>query len=119
MILVSGECPTYLNTRLDLVNIKITFNPGDKDDIIINELALLALVNQKYRKSSKSWGLRQTLLRKLTFFGKNPEENKVSYDDTESLFVERLKKELQHCDKCNVHEPRNYYVWMHRLFLMN
>jgi len=45
LFLVSGECSTYLNVRLDIINIKITLNPGEKDDIILRELDLLSLIN--------------------------------------------------------------------------
>eukprot|EP00347_Sterkiella_histriomuscorum_P007203 403349864 len=122
LVLLAGENPTYLNIRYDLTNIKLKIvklqeesqllanqvEYLDADMIIEQELKFLALINYKYRKSSKSWAIRLQLLLKLTFV-KNEEADKI---------LVRLIQELELCDNCNIHEPRNYYVWTHRLEIM-
>ena len=62
LVLISGETPTYLNVWYDIVLIRIRLSEKP-DPIIIASLKHLSLVNQKYRKSSKSWHLRQCLIR--------------------------------------------------------
>ena len=58
LLLICGENPTVLNIRYDITLIKLTLNPSDAETIITRELSLLRLVNQKYRKSAKSWSYR-------------------------------------------------------------
>ena len=77
LMLLAGENPTYLNVRYDITLLECILNPADKDDILIKELELLALVNQKYRKSSKSWAIRQAYLNQLSYMKEKPDDNLI------------------------------------------
>ena len=65
LALIAGENPTYLNVRYDITMIKI--KEGGGDEVIEKELRFIKLINQKYRKSSKSWSIRQQLIPMLTY----------------------------------------------------
>jgi len=100
LILLSGETPTYINVWYDTVQIRMRLSQMP-NPIIVLALKHLSLVNQMYRKSSKSWHLRQCLIRE--FKDLNSEElNGVILND------------LKLCDTCNAHDQRNYYNWTHR-----
>ncbi|TNV85745.1 hypothetical protein FGO68_gene16035 [Halteria grandinella] len=106
--LIAGENPTYLNVRYDITFIQIKEAGKESDKIIEREMQFLRLINQKYRKSSKSWSTRQQLIQALSYV------QSKQLEQTQQL----IKKEVDLLDICNIHEPRNYYVWQHRKFIL-
>jgi hypothetical protein len=79
-VLICGENPTYLSVRKDITDIKRMIYSGKNDEIIKQELKIIGLVNQKYRKSSKSWAIRFHLLSHLSILKPNVEINTDNID---------------------------------------
>ncbi|CDW84233.1 UNKNOWN [Stylonychia lemnae] len=110
LVVICGENPTYLNVRKDITDAKYLQLQQNQssiqsiDQLLQKELNLIALVNQKYRKSSKSWSYRYSIFSKLS-----------DIIQKASLAIELIKKEVNFCNHCNIYEPRNYYIWTYRL----
>ena len=111
-LLVKGDMPMLYNLR------KTVLLENHTSQIIGDELAFLTVLFTKHPKSPSSWHHRRWCLKELYSCRQLESGNSVS--DTANklnLSATDLETELDICAKMSESYPKNYYSWMHRLWL--
>lgn len=112
-LLVKGDMPMLYNLR------KTVLLENHSTSSVGAELAFLGVLFTKHPKSPSSWHHRRWCLKEL--YSCRQRESGKAFPDFETqieLSAIDLDTELNICTKMSESYPKNYYSWMHRLWLL-
>ena len=121
-LVVKGDMPMLYNIR------KMAVLEGNALSNIEEELFFLSVLFTKHPKSPSSWQHRKWCLNERYFYQRAKEASCYPKDITASspttkkfplkMTLTEVQIELDLCSKMSESYPKNYYSWMHRLWLL-